>query len=223
MIELSNSELLARLRDGEDNFAERKPFKDKDGWLKTAVAFANAAPIGWPAILFVGVTDKGAFQTNPPNLEHLQKEITAEISRAYPPIYNLPKIVTDENGSRCIAVLIPGSELRPHFSGKSFVRIGPETKEVSEKQFEELIAARTSKAGEILRWKNKLITFEHHYQHLRRGSSISESAVLECNAFFVTLGRPGYGSLEPNAFPLSRIEVSFDHSNARLKLHYQAL
>src|SRR5690349_4372693 len=74
MIEMTNADLLARLRTDEDHFTERKTFRDKDGWLRTAVAFANSAPVGWPAILFVGVTSKGLVEHPAPNLDELQKK-----------------------------------------------------------------------------------------------------------------------------------------------------
>ena len=60
MINCRMKKLLARLQSGEDHFTERKTFRDRRGWLKTAVAFANSAPsLNWPAILFIGVADAG--------------------------------------------------------------------------------------------------------------------------------------------------------------------
>ena len=146
MIELSNQDLLARLRSDEDHFTERKTFKDRNGWLRTAVAFANSAPIGWPGILFIGVTRDGRIETPAPDLDNLQrKDLGNEFARAYPPFYYLPKIVMDETGQQCLAVLVPGSAERPHFTGKSYVRVGSESMEASESQFVELITQRQSK------------------------------------------------------------------------------
>jgi hypothetical protein len=221
MIEQSNADLLARLRSGEDQFVERKTFKDQDGWLRTAVAFANSAPIGWPAILFVGVTDKGVVEPGAPNLEELQKKITSQISRAYPPIFTFPMRVTDDQGFQCLAVLIPGSENRPHFSGKSYVRVGPESIESSEAQFTQLIAQRTSKAGEILKWKGKTITFEQivgsGFSSVR--TNAAEQVVLECTPFYVTLGSAGGSSRV--TYSLSQIEIIFDTARSQLKLEYR--
>jgi hypothetical protein len=46
-------------RTNEHGFVERKSRSDKRDWLQTAVAFANSAPIGWPAIPLLGVEDDG--------------------------------------------------------------------------------------------------------------------------------------------------------------------
>lgn len=60
--ELSDQDLLARLNQFEDQFVERKTANDKSDWLKTVVAFANSAPVGYPAILFIGVRDNGTLE-----------------------------------------------------------------------------------------------------------------------------------------------------------------
>jgi predicted HTH transcriptional regulator len=52
---LTDEALLLKLRNSEHDFVERKPRGQKGDWLQAAVAFANSAPIGWPAVLFVGV------------------------------------------------------------------------------------------------------------------------------------------------------------------------
>lgn len=182
MIELSNEDLLRRLSDNEDAFTERKSFKDKNGWLKTAIAFANSAPIGWPALLFIGVTPKGEVEATSPNLDELQKTLAQELDRAYPLLFYLPKVVNTNAGRQCLAVLIPGSENRPHFSGKSFVRVGSESREASESQMTELITHRNSKARLVLEWKGKKVTV----RQFRRSNSSPQHmhAILEnCNQF----------------------------------------
>jgi predicted HTH transcriptional regulator len=132
---------LSRMRtDTENNFAERKTVSDKRGWLHTAVAFANSIPLDYPAVLFVGVNNDGTLENVPPDhdWEKQQKTVTSELGRAYPPIYCLAKILRDQ-GREFLAVIIPGSSQRPHFTGKAYVRVGPQTKEASEEQFENLI------------------------------------------------------------------------------------
>ena len=56
---LSEEALILRLRSTEHDFVERKPLRQKGDWLQVAVSFANSAPIGWPAALYVGVDDDG--------------------------------------------------------------------------------------------------------------------------------------------------------------------
>ena len=40
-----------------------------------------------------------------------------------PRVPHVPKIIS-ENGQHALAVIVPGSELRPHFAGLSYVRRG---------------------------------------------------------------------------------------------------
>ena len=218
MFELSNEDLLARLRSGEDNFTERKTFQDKNGWLKTAVAFANSVPIDWPGILFIGITNAGAFESPAPDLEKLGMDVTQQISRAYPPIFHLPKVVIDENGSKCLAVLIPGSAERPHFSGKSYVRIGPRSEEASEQQFRELLSKRLGKTRAILEWKDKLVRILTYPRH-SSASKAETGKIVACNSFYVTIEfeTPTKG-LRLESFPLDEMALFYDHSNDRLAL-----
>jgi predicted HTH transcriptional regulator len=124
-ISISDQDLLAKLTDTENTFIERKTVSDSKGWLKTAVAFANSCPVGYPGFLFVGVNDDGTIQRhgNPVNFEEKQKEVSARIRSAWPPIYHLIKTHRKDAGE-FLAVIVPGSALRPHFSGPSYVRVG---------------------------------------------------------------------------------------------------
>jgi predicted HTH transcriptional regulator len=54
-VELTDQDILVRLAAFEDSFVERKTTNDIGDCLKTVVAFANTAPVGYPAILFVGI------------------------------------------------------------------------------------------------------------------------------------------------------------------------
>jgi predicted HTH transcriptional regulator len=69
MIELKDEGLLLRLRNFEDNFVERKTSADSKDWLKTVVAFANSTPVGYPAVLFIGVKDDGTPEERTVNLD----------------------------------------------------------------------------------------------------------------------------------------------------------
>lgn len=149
MIELTDEELLLRLKNFEDNFVERKTSGDSRDWLKTVVAFANSTPVGYPAVLYIGVKNDGTPEEKPVNLDSLQKTFGEKIGEAYPTIYYLTKILNVE-GKQILAVIVPGSSDHPHFAGPSYVREGSKTVEASEEQFANLIAARNSKAYEIL-------------------------------------------------------------------------
>jgi hypothetical protein len=136
------------------------------------------------------------------------------MEKVYPRIAYVPKVVND-NGRQALAVIIPGSESRPHFAGLAYVRKGPESVDASEDQFAELIAQRNSKAALILRWKGKSVCV-----FTRTGDSElawpNDTTLVDCNQFYVTLQR--YLHEPPVSFPLSRVEINFDNLKKRLQL-----
>lgn len=159
MIEITDADLLLRLTNYEYHFVERKTGGDSRDWLKTGVGFANSAPIGYPAVLYIGVKDGGAVEDSV-NLDSLQKTFGKKLEDAYPPIYYMTKVLA-KDGKQFLAIIVPGSEDRPHFAGPSYIRAGSETKIASEPQFQELITQRQSKAYEILKWKDKQATVDY--------------------------------------------------------------
>jgi hypothetical protein len=224
MIDLTDEELNRLRADTENNFVERKTISDKNGWVKTTVAFANSTPIGMPAVLFVGLNDDGTFPSLPPDhdWQKQEKTITQELKRIYPPIPVFYKIVrVGEN--QCIALIVPGSPERPHFTGKSWIRVGPETREASEEQFNQLIADRNSKAYEIRKWIGKRITTAQFIQ----GTLTSDPVTLiSCNQHYFTISLPTTGEPGPDtrhSFPLNRTELSFNHQRNCLQLEIRDL
>jgi predicted HTH transcriptional regulator len=211
MMNITDQDILLRLNSFEDAFVERKTASDSKDWLKTAVGFANSTPIGYPAILFIGVRNDGSIEGNN-NLDSLQQTLNDKLEAAYPAIYYLPRVL-ERDGKKFLAVLIPGSEERPHFAGPSYVRAGSETKKANESQYDELIAQRQSKAREILRWKDQDITIERTFDG-RTGKYPYVAKVAGCNAFYVTLIQ----GQDPNSFSLTRVNISYDDKGRRLKL-----
>lgn len=211
MIELSDQDLLSRLANFEDAFVERKSTGDMRDLLKTAVGFANSTPVGYPAILFYGVTNQGEPEGKA-NLDSLQRTLSEKLSEAYPPIYYLPRVLRHK-GKEFLAVIIPGSEDKPHFAGQSYIRDGAQTRVASEAQFTRLIAERNSKAREILKWKDKDITMERTYTG-RSGRYPAVAKVADCNVFYVTLLQ----GTDPISFTLTRLDISYDDKERRLKL-----
>lgn len=125
MIELADEDILARLDNVEDSFVERKTEGDSGDWLKTVVAFANSVPIGFPALLFIGVKDDGTIQ-GLANADSLQRKLSGKINEAYPVPYHCSEVL-EKDGKKFLAVVVPGSENRPHFAGRSYVREGSES------------------------------------------------------------------------------------------------
>ncbi|MGD0923301.1 MAG: ATP-binding protein [Terriglobia bacterium] len=230
MIELSDKDILRRLTDTEDSTVERKTASDYRDCLKTAVAFSNSLPVDDPAIIFVGVGNDGTVQENS-NLESLEKKVSEEIKKIYPPILPQMKVMRDNDGREFLVVIVRGSENRPHFGGPSFVRDGTQTREASAQQFERLIAERNSKTREILKWRDKKITLYWPPDTSARPVIISSSrgrserTVIDCDQFHVTLEKEmqvvhpsqTYGRVR-ESFPLAELEIGFDHSANRLEL-----
>jgi predicted HTH transcriptional regulator len=217
-VSLTDADVLSRLKNFEDNFVERKTSGDSKDWLRAVVGFANSTPVGYPAVLFIGVRDDGTPEVGV-NLESLQQSFTRRMQAAYPPIYFATKIL-EKDGSQFVAVIVPGSANRPHFAGPSYIRRGNRTEAASEEQFDELLASRLSKSGEILKWIKKTISIDElrvEYTHqLGPVARSTEQVVTACNSFYVTLAdRIGYPG---TSVPLRRVEISSDNKNSRLKL-----
>jgi predicted HTH transcriptional regulator len=214
-ISLSEIDLLARLRNFEDNFVERKTCGDHGDWLKTVVGFANTNPVGYPSVLFIGVKDDGTPEGGL-NLDKLQQTFAKKMNDAYPPIFFVTKIL-ESDGKQFLAIIVPGSGSRPHFAGPSYIRRGSRTEVASESQFDELLAIRNAKSGEILKWNGKMISIDwmrtEAVELMGPVGRTGEQVISSCNAFYVTLtsqiGWPGSLSI-----PLKRVEVSFDHQKS---------
>jgi hypothetical protein len=142
------------------------------------------------------------------------------MQKVYPRIAYVPKIIS-ENGGQALAVIIPGSELRPHFAGLSYVRKGSESIEASDQQFAALIAQRNSMAARILSWKDEKVTVMMDIPVIRPPLENTvtnrqfEAVVVDCDQFYVTL-RQSDGV--QRSFPLSRVEINFDNTHKRLLL-----
>jgi hypothetical protein len=203
------------------------------GWLKTAVAFANSVPVHYPAILFIGVTDKGEIQPSKDDLETLQMTFHGIVNQAFPPIYCTSRVLA-QDGRQCLAVIIPGSPDRPHFCGPSYIRIGPESRKASEDQFNKLIAERNGKTYELRKWTGKLVTvqfpeFEYSMTgpvalmqmgslRVRNPGERRDAKLVDCNQFYVTMHLPS-GNPTACSYPLKFIELSFDHQKNQIELY----
>lgn len=213
-LELNEIDLLARMKNFEDHLVERKVVGDDKDWKKTAVAFANSVPVGIPAVLFIGVRNNGEIERPQRDLDEAQKKFNSMMKKVYPRIFYIPKTVF-ENGMQALAVIIPGSELRPHFAGLAYVRHGSESNDSSEAQLNELIAQRNSKTATILQWKGKSVSV------FVRGNDSevpwpNSTIITDCNQFFVSI--QAVATAPATSFPLSRVEINFDNLRQRLQL-----
>jgi Putative DNA-binding domain len=156
----THEDLVRRLTITEDQFTERKSKSDKNGWLKTVVAFANSNPVGYPAVLFIGVNDHGVIADRLKTEDLMKSFSSLAGEHIFPAVYYWP-VTVEHAGRSCVAIIIPGSEHRPHFVGKSYVRDGTQSIEATDDQFNKLIAQRNSKAAKLLEWRGRKVIFEH--------------------------------------------------------------
>jgi hypothetical protein len=205
---MDDATLRARLLDKEDGWTERKPKGvSTEDIRKTIVAFANSLPDGQQAILFIGVNDKTGAVEGVDDTDALQKNVRRAAEKAYPPIrigHNSRALRVEDKS--VVAVIVEASRNRPHFAGPSYVRVGSESVEASEEQFEELIASRTSVGRLILEaMRNDRIVL---VEEARRGyiPGRTQCKVVSCNAHFATFKAPQQ-SWEYSA-PLSQITAS---------------
>jgi len=213
IVKIDDHDLSLRLHSFEDAFVERKTSGDSKDWLKTVVAFANSTPVDYPAVMFIGVKEDGTPEDKQVNLDSLQRTLSEQLAKAYPPIYYLPHVL-DVNGKQVLAIIVPGSSERPHFAGQSYTRDGSKTVQASKDQFDRLIATRNSKSYLILQWKDKTVLMGNIRRGEPRPSSFGSAVIADCNQFWVTL-KIGNGLF---ALPLERTELSFDHNQKTLVL-----
>ncbi len=218
IIEMSDADLLARLVNFEDQFVERKTVADLNDALKTVVGFANTAPVGMPCVLYIGVKDDGQFEEKEHNFDSVQKTLNRLLQKIYPRAAYFPKLLTN-GSSTALAVLVPGSDLRPHFSGPSYIRRGSETIEASPSQFDALIAMRSGKVYLLMQHIGRQVTVVNMSLlgngTFMRGNWGTVPTILECNDFWVTLQPPGDAA---RSFCLRDIELNFDNQRGRLQL-----
>jgi hypothetical protein len=214
---LDESALLRLLHSTEHTFAERKTVGDSKDWIKTVVAFANTLDPSQEGVLFIGATDKGEIEGNNSNFDKLQKTFSEKIQSVYPNIYYTTRIVR-ENDRECLAVIVPGSSSKPHFAGPLYLRDGSHTEVADAKQYELLLSSRMSKAQELQRWIEKSITVRLFSRRAGMAyvldQSELEAQVTACNQFYVTV-------ILNNrlwSYPLSRVEIAYDHRSNRLEL-----
>jgi hypothetical protein len=212
---VTEAELLSKVSDTENNFIERKTVRDHQGWLETAVAFANSCPVGQAGILYVGVDNEGRVRKQPDefDFDKLQKSISAKIANAWPPIYFVSHILTHFR-MEFIEVVIFGSPERPHFSGPAYVRVGPETRDATEDQYDSFVGQRSSKVRALHELIGQTIHWQSWSAFLATYSGNGNGILADCNQFFVTIRGDGY----TRCFPVDRVMINFDPNNNRYML-----
>jgi hypothetical protein len=218
---MPNDELMGRLRDEEDNFVERKPGNPNRADIrKTIVAFANSMPEGRTGILFIGIRNDGRIE-GVPNSDKLQKTVREICEQeCYPSIQFSTEVLSTPQGV-VLAVIIPESLNKPHFSGPAFVRRGSESVAASPDVFDELIYSRNIKCAAILKLKGQTVTvisIQHRLGEAKRITGSHFRQTTECqvegvNPLTVRLKVLAHNRMVSE--PLDHVEVNYDEEHHR--------
>ena len=201
-------DLLRLLHSTEHSFVERKRVSDVKDVIKTVVAFANTLAPNQNGILFVGATDDGEIEVHSSSLDKLQMTLADKLQSIYPAVYYTTKTVT-EDGRECLAVVVPGSVVRPHFAGPPYVRDGSRTVVATSQKYDALLSARTGKAFELQQWEGKAVSIRTFRRQAGIAYVVTENlqiaTVLSANRFYVTVS---FGNRN-ESYPLGRVEISY--------------
>ncbi len=201
---------------------ERKPEGASSGEIRAvACGFANSVSPGSTGVLFIGVANDGTI-LGVANSDSLQKTVRRQLTvECYPPIEYQAFVLDEggepaEGGKPIVAIEVPASSRRPHFTGPAYVRIGAETVAASEPQYDQLIATRNTVAGVLARaigetWRvmaigKRLGDTKPIQQPGHRESA--ECRIVEVNAHYVRLHLTASGTNYTEE--LSRAEISYD-------------
>ena len=219
---MPTDELLRLINNHEDNFVERKSEGVRDAEIRQTVsAFANAVPTGREAVLFIGIHDKTGDVIGVVNPDQLQKRIREAChADCYPPIQYSSEVLMVQ-GKPVVAVVVPPSATKPHFTGPAYMRVGSESTKASAQQYEELILSRTDKAREILKHKNDVFTVRGIGYKLGSNKPLPEAGYKEmrecrieaCTGQIVTLSDISAGLRFSE--PLEHVIVTHDHEKYR--------
>ena len=218
---MPHSSLIARLKNHEDNFVERKPGSVNAAEIRqTIVAFANSVPREATAVLFVGVHNDGRI-LGVENPDKFQKTIRDQCERVcYPPVV-FSATVLDVEGKAVVAVVIPCSQNRPHFSGPAFVRRGSESVAASHEMFTELIASRSDKVAAILQMRGAPISVTCIQHRLGSTEQIADLRYRTYSECFVETCTPhtirlrDIGSDRHVTEPVENVTVGYDEERHR--------
>jgi hypothetical protein len=207
------------MRSVEDHFIERKTWNDMKDCLKTLVAFANSTPPDQSSVLYIGVTDSGKIEGSRVDIDGQQRRLNTILEKAYPPIHCIQMVLHEED-KHLLVVIVPYSANRPHFAGPAYIRSGSASIEASEGQFQELLESRTSKIRRILQHKGNQVTVANLSRNGGESYWPGFPCVVDCNQQYITLGDSQKHDY-PQTFPMSQIDIGFDHASNQLKIIIQ--
>lgn len=237
-----DDEVHRRLRDVEDHFTERKEAPQEHTFREAMTAFANTAIQEKPGIIYVGVRDSGEV-IGGNNMDSWQQKISSWASSCFPPV-NVIQIALSVESKSILAVVVPGSPVRPHFAKAPYVRKGARNEIASQGEIDDWISYRNSKLRIISEWKAQNITIVNVEPSdppvIRSARDALTSTMLgnrgdreiyavpdgqyqlvDCNNYWVTV--KNLSARTTGTIPLSIVDLKMDDEQHRLMLlliHY---
>jgi len=217
--EITETRLLERLRNGEDNFVERKVIGQQKKVLRVAVSFANSAPVGIPCVISFGVNNDGTLEGKDFDTDAFQMNINSILENTYPRVPYQQKTL-HVGSKQIVAVIVIGSELRPHFAGHAYVRRGSESIDASQEQLDLLIAQRSGKMYRLAQNINQPMTLNIKFNQGNRTFTMTKEAgtIQDCNESWVTVLRQSMNPPQLFSFPLATVDIGWDHQYRRIEL-----
>jgi predicted HTH transcriptional regulator len=170
---MDTAELHKLISNAEDNFVERKTSLPKVSELRrVVVALANSASAIRKAVIFIGVEDDGTVQPIT-GIDSMQKTLRKVCNQdCYPPIDYTTEALNVQGG-QILAIVIPPSNKKPHFTGHAYIRKGSSIEIVSEDALQKLIYARSSDWSAINDLVGPLMKLD--FQNIKPGSTVPTS------------------------------------------------
>jgi hypothetical protein len=222
-MDASQQLLIGRLtrRSPEDNFVERKLQSVKaDELRRTLVAFSNSLQAQETAVLFIGVDDRTGKIIGVDNADALEKRVAEAGEQCYPVI--LPRMTGLHLEAKVVlAVEVGFSPDKPHFAGPAYVRSGSRSVKASDSLYRDLLTSHCTIAGELLKWKDKIVTVRLVNKKLGNtnpewdpsSNGTRECRVVRSDPFSVALYE--LGSMGEYIEPLSRLDLDWDQVRNR--------
>ncbi len=211
--------MLEKQTPWEDHLLERKTDRDLKDIRRTAIAFANSVRPDHTAMIEVGEGNDGTV-TGLANPDVQQRKIREELDKIYPPIVWRQQLYEKE-GKTCIRIQIDYSGETPHFGDAAWIRQGSETIKASDVMLQKLIALRSSKVRELMKWVGKVVTVSWSAgQHGISGPNwtVFPCEVLKVTEYFSTF-RTSDAGRAPQSEPNSWLDLSWDDRNNRPQIY----
>jgi hypothetical protein len=216
---LTREQIAELIRQPEGPLLERKTDGVKPQEIRQTVgAFANTVSEPDEAVLFIGVRDDGRIE-GCKDVDRVQKTVREVCdSQCYPAIKYRVVILTEHNN--VVAVIVPPSTNRPHFTGVAYVRRGSESVAAPAEVFDELVHSRISKVARLLAFKKqhtifRVIGLGHKLGETRRLDDVNyrevmqQCKVAECDPHYVRFQRID-GDGRRFSEPLDNISITYN-------------